>query len=471
MSRRESPYMPLFDRDLEEMSPDDRHRVGLATALLVVRRQEWLHRRVESVTWEDQDVIRRSISVDFTLPHWAPEYLKVSVSKRTPIAIPITLLRKGVLTHVNLSDEGNDAVPLLSGTQVGALAEMALLATAELALNDTVHPSIAGDIQRLTWDRRAGEDEKRRQLPSDTFDRLFSPGQPAAQSRAALQRHPVFLPLAKIFDGNFIAAVLLTIAGGDRRVIHFAYDEMLEKVDHSIKRITAELVKGTFSRRIGVFALAAGDAASFHMEAEAPEGLRISSRVTLTQTQDDKPREGVPPRFEKVGSYLRIHIHCDDVQASDRLAVMLRIGPRSSTIVRGAALTSGLTLLAVIAIRIQIHDIHKHNAAGAAAVLLVIPTILSVWIARSQEHPATTHLLWPVRIVATAPAVFGLAAAGVLVSTEITFWSEFTLWAIAGALAVATWILGAMWRGSIRRQERRSRLRRNKADESSVHPV
>jgi hypothetical protein len=337
---------------------------------------------------------------------------------------------------------------------------MALVVTAELALDGRQLPaSIAGDIQRLTWDRRGGEDDWRRKQPSDTFDRLFSPGQPEPELRAKLKQHPIFVPFAEALDDNFMAVVLLTIAGGDRRIIHFAYDEMIGEEVTDLRQITRDLFKGTLSRRVGVFASAAGDAASFHFEAEAPEGLRVSSRVTLTQPQGVVQRDGVDLRVEKFGSYRRVHIHCNDILGSDRLAVLLRIGPRSSTIVRGAALTSGLTLLAVIAARLQLHDIHKRSAAGAAAALLVIPTILSVWVARSQEHPAATHLLWPIRIVAAAPAVFGLASAGVLVSTGITFWSEFTLWAMAALLASATWILGATWRASIRRQERRSRLR------------
>jgi hypothetical protein len=455
----QSLYSPVFDLALE-MSPDDKRRVGLTTALLIVRRQLWLHRRVELVTWEDQDVIRRSNSIDFTLPRWAPEYLGVDGSTQTTIAVPITLLRKGTLAHFNLGDEASNAVPLLSGTQVGALAEMALLATAELALDGPVPPSIADDIQELTWDRRVAEDEERRRRPSDAFDRLFSPVGPAAQSRSTLGVHPIFRSLAKDFDDNFMAAVLLTIAGGDRRVIHFAYDEEIGKHEYPA-RTTRELFVGRISRRVVVFASAAGDAASFHMEAEAPEGLRISSRVTLTQPQGDTTQRKLKERVDKSGSYRRVHIHCNDVRASDRLAVILRIGPRSSTIVRGATLTSGLTLLAVIAARLELHDIHKRGAAGAAAVLLVIPTILSLWVARSQEHPATTQLLWPVRIVATAPAVFGLAAAGVLVSAGATFWSEFALTAMAALLAVATWVLGATWYGSIRRQRRRSRLSPN----------
>jgi hypothetical protein len=444
------------------MSPDDKRRIGLTTALLLLQRPQWLHRRVELITFEDEDVIRRSNSVDFTLPRWVPGSLGASKSKPMPVAIPITLFRKRMLVHFNLSDEGSDAVPLLSGTQVGSLAEMALLTIAELVLGvGNIHDEISKDIRELTCGRRADEDEDERGQPSVVFKRLFSFNASAPESRFFLSIHPIFLPLAKAFDDNYIAAVLLTIRGGDRRVMHFAYDEEIGERDKLANRLvtTRDMLGGRISRRVAVMATGAGDAESFHMEAEAPEGLRISSRVTLTETEDKRHRENIEKRVEKAGSYRRSHIHCNDVQAGDQLAVILRIGPRSSTIVRGAALTSGLTLLAVLYARLRLHSIYsKEAASAAAAVLLIIPTLLSVWVVRAQEHPATTHLLWPLRIVATAPAVFGLTAAGVLVTGSYTLWCKIALWILVGLLGVATLSLSLTWVGAIRRHGRRSRL-------------
>jgi hypothetical protein len=457
-----APYLQLFDHTI---APDDdeRRRIGLTTALLFVRRQQWLHRRVELVTFEDQDVIRRSNSIDFTLPRWTAEYLNISDSEPSKIVVPVALFRKGMLVHFNLSDEGNDAVPLLSGTQVGPLAELALLATAELILGlDNVDESIAADIQQLTWDRRAAETESPsdRRRPSTAFERLFSPNEPARESRALLKSHPIFLPLAEAFDDNYIAAVLLTIGGGDRRVIHFAYDEEIGERDSLVDRLatTKDMFAGRILRRVAVLATGAGDAESFHMEAEAPEGLRISSRVTLTETKDENHRKDIEERVEKTGSYRRSHIHCNDVEPTDQLAIVLRLGPRSSTIVRGAALTSALTLIAVLYVRLRLGDIALEGTSGAAAVLLVIPTLLSVWVVRSNEHPATTHLLWPLRIVATAPAIFGLAAAGVIVTGSHASWSGAALSTLVGLLGVATWILSATWIGAIRRHGRRRLL-------------
>jgi uncharacterized protein (DUF2132 family) len=480
----QAPYLPLFDESFE-FDEAARSRIGLTTALLFVKRQQWMHRRVELVTFEDQDVIRRSSSVDFTLPSWTAERLGVDPLEPSKIVVPITLFRKRTLAHFSLSDEANNAIPLLSGKQVSPLAAMALIATGELALGHEVPKDIVTDIEALTSDRRIDEDNERRLLPSDSFNQLFSVGGSDSDARVDLKANKFFRPMAEAFDDNYIAAVLLTIAGGDRRIIHFAYDEEIGERDGLRERLqtTRDMFFGRISRRVLVQASSASDVASFHIEAEAPEGLRISSRVRFTPKelaqdeeaadktensswwnklwQKDEPKiDSTSPTkpFERAGSYRRAHIHCNDVPPNAEMTVVLRLGPRSSTIVRGAALTAGLTLLAVLYARLRLPEIVKKETGGPAAVLLVIPTLLSVWVARSEEHPATTHLLWPLRIVATSPAVFGFAAAGVLVTGGDTAWSKGILDVAVGLLTIATLTLSATWIGAIRRHGRPTAL-------------
>jgi len=397
------------------------------------------------VTFEDQDVIRRSSSIDFTLPHWALEYLGAASAKKLKIAVPLTLLRKGTLVHFNLGDESSAAVPLLSGSQSGALAEMALLATAELVLRTgTVPREIASDIRQLSCERDVGCARK-------ALDRLLSSTEPDPQSRGLLKSHPVFAPLANALVSNYIGAVLLDLRGGNRRVIHLAYDENRDNLgDGRTARLGGALgvLAGRRSHRFLVLASAAGDAGSFHFEAEAPEGLSISSREIFFG------RAGKAPD-EKIGSYRRSHIHYSNLSAGAQLAVELRLSPRSSTIVRAGALTSALTLLTLVAVRLQLGDIISKGIAGEAAILLVTPTLLSVYVARADEHPATTQLLWPIRIAATVPGILSFAAGIVLVTGAADFWSKFTLWTIVAVLALNTWILMRTWQRAARRQRRR----------------
>jgi hypothetical protein len=181
-----SPYLPIFDQTLK-MSRDDCRRIGFTTATLLVRQQEWLHRRVELVTFEDQDIIRRSNSVDFTIPPWVFRYLDLNDSDQFAVAVPLALFRKGTLVHFNLNDEGSAAVPLLSTQQTGPLAEMALLATAELILHtDKLPSSIVDDIREVACE---GPDEAIR-----ACGRLFSQKRTNPAMRASLKA--AFSPLA-----------------------------------------------------------------------------------------------------------------------------------------------------------------------------------------------------------------------------------------------------------------------------------
>jgi hypothetical protein len=414
--------------------------VGLVTATLLLRRQEWLHRRVELVTFEDQGVTRRRFSVDFTVPRWAFNYLGVDTSEPTKIAVPIALFQKGTLVHFNLSDEGSDAVPLLSGSQVGQMAEMALLSAGELVLPSGQVPSeIVSDIRQLATERdRAGALKAQ--------ERLFSSTEPSPQERGLLKSHPVFAPLAMTFAKNYMAAVLLDLCPGDRRVIHFAFDEQRTEVDNGRTKMRATfdmLVYGQRDHQVLVLASGAGDAASFHIEAEAPEGLDISSREVFFGHAGKDPDE-------KVDFFGRAHIHYTSLSASERFGLMLRLTPRSSTLIRAGALTSALTLMAVVILRLQIGDILLNKTSGEAAILLVTPTLLSIYVARANEHPTTTHILWPIRIVATAPGILSFGAAVVLVVGGSDFWSETTLWAVAALLLGNTLILVRLWRRSRR---------------------
>lgn len=440
-----SPYQDIFDRT-DKIDLEDRRRVGLVTATLLLRRQEWQHRRVELVTFEDQGVTRRRNSVDFTVPRWAFRYLGVDEDESTQIAVPLTLFRKGSLVNFNLSNEGNDAVPLLSGSHAGAMAEMALLSTAELLLpSGHVPDETASDIRQLTNERDAVCARK-------ALGRLFATTEPDAQSRGLLKSHPIFSPLATTFANNYMGAVLLDLRPGERRIIHFAFDEQRPELDDGRIKMQAmfELLYGRRDYEVLVLASAAGDAASFHIEAEAPEGLDISSRETYFGVSGKEPDE-------KEGFFRRAHIHYTNLPAATRLGLVVRLTPRSSTLIRAGALSSALTLIAVLVIRLQLGDIIGNKASGEAAILLVTPTLLSIYVGRANEHPTTTHILWPIRIAATAPGILSFAAAVVLVSGGTDFWSKATLWGVVGLLALNTWVLARLWRRA--RRLRRSNQR------------
>jgi hypothetical protein len=449
-----SPYAAIFDQT-KDLAPDDKRRIGLATAVLILFWPEWLHRRVELVTFEDHDVIRRSNSFDFTLPRHVLDLLDIDGKDPINVAIPLTFIRKDELIHLNLSSEGNEAIPLLSSPQVSILSEAALLATAEIALDTTEVPAeIVCDIRRLVRDWvRLDPITSRYEGPAiEARERLFSEHEPEPQARAVLSTHRIFKSLAHDFSTRFIAAVLLPITADQRRVIHLAYDEKFyESTDGWFRKllIILELLVGNRARRVSFFVSSVSDAASYHLEAEAPEGLQISSGAVYS-LNTSKVIE------EKVGSYQRIHFHSARLPRGTRLNVVPHLRPRSSTIVRAAALTSLLTMLGILYVWLQFGPITANKGTqGAAAALLVVPLLLSLYLVRTNEHPMTTHLLWPLRIVATAPGLLSLLAAGVLVSGLSKGLSEWLLLAMVVLLAISSGILNQTWLQTYRREHRR----------------
>jgi hypothetical protein len=269
--------------------------------------------------------------------------------------------------------------------------------------------------------------------------------------REQLEKHSVFAALLETFISNYIAAVMLNVGAGERRVIHFAYDEPRTDISYGpARRLNVALGMLTGRRSHSEYILVSGgDSASYHIEAEAPEGLRIGSRETIY-------KGSYRPPDQKVGSFRRIHVHYSGLARGSRLAVVLRISPRSSTIIRAGALTSALTFLAVLYTRLAVHDIAHNHTVEAMAILLSVPPLLSVYVLRTDEHPATTHILWPIRIVATAPGVLGIAGAAALAGGGSAEWSEITLEVLTGLLALATWILMRTWhKASVRARRRR----------------
>lgn len=420
--------------------------------MLILRWPQWLHRRVELVTFEDSDVIRRSSSLDFTFPRWALNVLKIDGTDAMNIAVPVALFRKGELVHFSLSSEGSNSIPLLSTPQIWILGEAALLATAEIALgNQPVPREIVCDIRRLVQDDVWPEPgtSKRVGPAIESLERLFSIHEPEPEARTILQSHPYFSALADALSTQLIGAVLLPIEPSERRVIHFAYDEKFLDIRYRQPRglwTRLERLYGKRARRVYIFAASPSDSASYHFEAEASEGLQISSAKASFMGINRVPER-------KQGSYQRIHFHFPRLPRGCQLIIELRLRPRSSTIVRGSALTATLTLAGVLYVFFRVGEIPNQ---GMVTALLVVPSLLSLYLVRSNEHPMTTHLLWPLRIVATAPGVLSLLTAGVLVSNLPHYWSKLALWWIVGLLALSAGTLFQIWWQASRRERRRS---------------
>src|SRR5215208_679531 len=90
------------------------------TALLLAEEERWVHRRVETIELLDARELRRRTSVDFTLPRFPALGQAVGGVEY----VPLSLVRKGVLTAFDLRDEAGASLPLLNrrqGAEIGGV--------------------------------------------------------------------------------------------------------------------------------------------------------------------------------------------------------------------------------------------------------------------------------------------------------------------------------------------------------------
>lgn len=109
----------------ESFSRRDR-QLGLLVLSLFLRWPEWVHRRVETVSFVSPDTNRRRVTIDFSLPDYTDEGFETD-GDPTVCLTPLTLLRKRPLTNFDFCDESGASLPLVTKQRNGALSA-ALLA-------------------------------------------------------------------------------------------------------------------------------------------------------------------------------------------------------------------------------------------------------------------------------------------------------------------------------------------------------
>src|SRR4051794_17742455 len=100
-------------------------RAGEQIFGLLLAEETWVHRRVETIHMLSTQVLRRSVSVDFTIPGGSRRSLKVRDSGQT--LVPLATLAKRPLRNFDLRDESGASVPVLSRDHNGPLAHSALM--------------------------------------------------------------------------------------------------------------------------------------------------------------------------------------------------------------------------------------------------------------------------------------------------------------------------------------------------------
>jgi hypothetical protein len=217
----------------------------------------WTHRRVEHVTFLEQDLVRRRISVDLTVPRRAPE------GWAGARLIPLGLLRKGRLSQFDLRREGGESVPLLTSEQNGPLATEVLVAAAQLVAGEEgpVPAGLRVSLATIATGDVSAAMEAWRELG------VAGPEDEDARWREVLAADGWFMELALNLARNFLVLASVPAVIGERRVLKMSY-----------------------VRRLGAEAPAARVAGVYAVRSEAAASARLSVTATVAVPGAARPR-------------------------------------------------------------------------------------------------------------------------------------------------------------------------------------
>lgn len=376
--------------------------VALAGALLdvVVGRNRWIHRVVETITFIDDYRFSRHVSVDLTIPTW-PGYLQCeSVLPDNTYIVPLALLKRRNLVRFDVVDESNAALPVITKAQQTILDEAMLLSAREL----------------------------QKTSPSDDAQSLLD-------------------GLTAELDGAFFLCVLVCARPGQRRVLKYSYEDS----PGSSKRGEIDLLWWLL-RRLGWLATPVDIpcpefwyGGSYHVEAALPDEL-FFERGRLVASRPGK-QEQKSDELDAQANSERLHLHPTRVAPFENRDVHLRaaVRMRPDGLLSAALLVGMLTSALFVAGLLLRLEKASSNGDVTAALLLALPGVFGAYVFRPGEHKLVSRVATGVRWVVGLLVLASFGGAG-LVAIRFESGGRIGLWEWLTAVSVvATVVIAVAW--------------------------
>jgi hypothetical protein len=391
------------DDELEERAVE----LAAAAEALLRNQAAWRHRRVETLTLVNHEQVRRSVSVDFTVP--AEYRANLRISGDGECAVPLALLAKRPLVHFDLRNEEGHSVPLLTAAQ-NAIIDRELL-----------YSVLDADLAEQEADEAAVL-----QAAAPVIEAVVGAGATAGAVEE-IERTQGIGPLRAFRDMAVLLSerfMLWAVVRGveRRRVLKFAYDEPF-----------------LWRPRLTHFYQAPGctEAASYHLEVAVPADLKArttslvdaATGATLVTGEEDVDRPA-------------LYVAADPARGPARPGVTVTYGAeRGRFLVPAAIVAAVITLL--VAVPRLFADLEELAGSAGPAIALVLSTsaVISALVLRTDEHPLLRLMLARYRlclVAATLAALFAVA----LLGFRAAGWLLDGGWALSAVIsAVAAGIL------------------------------
>jgi len=446
-------------------------RVGSSAAHALLSQDEWIHRRVESITFPfpNRPVYRRHISVDFTIPEGLAAAVE-AVGDPGPLRppryyAPLSLVRRWPpLPRLDLRDPTGCPNPFLTERQNALLDSAALLALAE-----QVSPGLPEDLRLPIAQIAAGESQaERHSALSKVIDEV-----PAEALRGegpdahrALSANSRFCSLARKLIGHSLLWLRVDGWPEDRTIVKFSYDVPIEGEPENWGRRSFGLEPFVFEFEVPHL----GDTSSYHCNVVAPaplEVVRAEMKLEERQPADDPKADQVRhhadstlprPRSDSIDlfaglaeSQAKFYASGDRTGLEGNLWVAVLI--QNQGLLQGA-LGVGLASVAILLAFLLFLPEAVEIADATAAVLLISPAVLGYLSVRPAEEALAGDFLVGLRrliMLSGAPPVaaataFALSSHDASTALYIALGVCVTIQAALTAGILLAYIGGNRWR-------------------------
>lgn len=372
-------------------------RYGFGLAIALIRPEMFLRRRVETIRFTETGDVRRHTTIDVDLDrlaHLLPaRHSKEAPSNRVQL-VPMTMLRKQPLALLNVVDDSGRTIPVLDTEENGLLAYRALCAHAAVTLDLRSRASLPAELGKLL-EEVARAPARRARLAAE---RLLRPDSPWV----GLARDPVFRRMTRDLAENFILIGRVFTPSGSEpsvRSLKFSYASDLGVVPHRRWTKALGLLRaGEREFEVGLPAIA--DCVSFHAQVVPPAGLKVK-RVVL---QKGSPFGSSRPTNETEGSHTGNvgHVNANHVPPGTYANLVIKLCATSRGAMFAAMSASVATACLLVALSLQPESrVASLQAArgNTVVLLLIIPGLISTYLARPGEPSVVGRVLRTVRIL------------------------------------------------------------------------
>lgn len=372
----------------------------------------WIRRRVETIAFVDDTTISRHTTLDVSGFDVERGAATCPFHPTRPI-VPIALLKKNLLVHFDLRDESSVALPVLP-REIDTFFAWSLIMQIAARLVDPVDDHIAQHLWELVF-----------KFP-DPQDSPFSPeikswSVPVTWKKETSEQWQRLL-LNQSFDRvlrDFTFNYLLLTQLPKGKAVHIVKYSYYQHLPFELDSWREHL--GYVAPEIRIDAPAVGWGRSYHLEVDLPRELRAVDPLLYRVVQD---RLGLLQRsveaYDLVSHARTVEIHTTgDVPVADHLLVIpvrLSLGGYlraiwMSTLFAAIVLLIGRIFLSDVVNALRV----KSEAEAAVALLLVVPSLITAYLIRPEEHAIASSLLRTLRFAAASCGLLTYLAAGMLV--------------------------------------------------------